>query len=112
MTCQEMATLMHHRLKLTIIIVNNERYGTIRAHQEREFPHRQSGTDLTIRIFAPSHVLLAQQAIGVENLGQFKSALSQCQNNRGVSFIEIKADPQFLAPGVLAPKILTSGKRL
>jgi len=45
MTVQELATAMQFRLSLTVILVNNSRLGTIRAHQEREYPDRVVGTN-------------------------------------------------------------------
>jgi acetolactate synthase-1/2/3 large subunit len=47
MTSQEMATAIAHGAKrLVSIVVDNGSYGTIRMHQEREYPGRVSGSDL------------------------------------------------------------------
>lgn len=46
MTGQEIATAMAHGGAPKIVISNNGIYGTIRTHQEREFPGRVSGTML------------------------------------------------------------------
>jgi len=47
MTMQEMATAIAHGAKrLVSIVVDNGSYGTIRMHQEREYPGRVSGSDL------------------------------------------------------------------
>jgi acetolactate synthase-1/2/3 large subunit len=47
MTGQEMATAIAHGAKrLVCIVVDNGTYGTIRMHQEREYPGRVSGSDL------------------------------------------------------------------
>lgn len=99
MTCQEMATIMHHDLKLTVIIVNNGRYGTIRAHQEREFPNKQSGTDLTNPDFCALAQSFGATSYKVEGIESFKSALAKTRADAGFSLIEIKADPSLLAPG-------------
>lgn len=63
MTCQELATACHHGLRLTVI--DTGRYETIRAHQEREFPDRVSGTALTTRISAPLRGPLGPMPRGV-----------------------------------------------
>ena len=47
MTGQEIATAVHHGIDPVIIIVNNNMYGTIRMHQERNYPGRTHATDLT-----------------------------------------------------------------
>ncbi len=46
MTGQELATAVQYGAKPKIVISDNGIYGTIRTHQERQFPHRVSGTDL------------------------------------------------------------------
>jgi acetolactate synthase-1/2/3 large subunit len=46
MTGGELATAMQHGAALKLIVSNNRSYGTIRLHQERDYPHRVSATDL------------------------------------------------------------------
>src|SRR5690606_1389268 len=46
MNGQELATAMQYDLPIVMIVVNNGMYGTIRMHQEREYPDRVSGTTL------------------------------------------------------------------
>jgi acetolactate synthase-1/2/3 large subunit len=52
MNGQELATAMQYGANIVIIVVNNNRYGTIRTHQERRFPNRVVGTELTNPNFA------------------------------------------------------------
>ena len=52
MTGQELATANRHGVKLICIVVDNASYGTIRMHQEREYPGRVSGSDLANPDFA------------------------------------------------------------
>ncbi|MGZ5216653.1 MAG: thiamine pyrophosphate-dependent enzyme, partial [Caldimonas sp.] len=53
MTGQEMATAVSHGAKtLVSILVDNGSYGTIRMHQEREYPGRVSGSELVNPDFA------------------------------------------------------------
>ncbi len=56
MTCQELATARQVGAKPVILVVNNGSYGTIRAHQERQYPGRVSGTDM----LSPDFVTLAR----------------------------------------------------
>ncbi len=100
MTCQEMATACHHGLRLTVIIINNSRYGTIRAHQEREFPGRVSGTDLINPDFCAFARSFGAHAEKVDNAGEFQQALAGARSRGGVNLIEVAADPTMLAPGV------------
>jgi len=46
MNGQELATAVQYKAGVVIIVFNNGMYGTIRMHQEREFPERVSGTEL------------------------------------------------------------------
>ena len=49
---QELATAMKYNLPIIILVVNNFMYGTIRMHQERNYPGRVYGTDLVNPDFA------------------------------------------------------------
>ncbi len=76
MTGQELATATGYGAKKLIsIVVDNGTYGTIRMHQEREYPGRVSGSDL----FNPDFVMLAQahnwQAQRVDRTEDFEPAL-------------------------------------
>ena len=46
MTCQELGTAMQAGAQPIVLVLDNGAYGTIRAHQEREYPGRVSGTTL------------------------------------------------------------------
>ena len=49
---QEFATAVQYRLPVIVVLLDNGMYGTIRMHQEREYPHRVSGTALQNPDFA------------------------------------------------------------
>jgi acetolactate synthase-1/2/3 large subunit len=76
MTGQELATATGYGAKRLIsIVVDNGTYGTIRMHQEREYPGRVSGSDL----FNPDFAALARaygwQAETIELTADFEPAL-------------------------------------
>src|SRR5258708_12871949 len=52
MNGQEIATAVQYELPIVFIVVNNGMYGTIRMHQEREYPPRVYGTALVNPDFA------------------------------------------------------------
>ena len=52
MNGQELATAAQYRLPVVFIVVNNGMFGTIRMHQEREYPERVHGTALENPDFA------------------------------------------------------------
>ncbi|WP_420861207.1 thiamine pyrophosphate-dependent enzyme [Algirhabdus cladophorae] len=99
MTCQEMATAAHHQLNLTVIVIDNARYGTIRAHQEREYPGRVSGTALTNPDFVAFAKSFGAKAERVHDLAAFKAALAKARSHKGVNLIDVPLGPEFLAPG-------------
>ena len=99
MTCQELSTAAHYGLNLTVIVVNNNRLGTIRAHQEREYPKRVSGTDLTNPDFCAFATSFGATAVKADTREAFKAAIAQARARRGLNLIEVTQDPHFLAPG-------------
>jgi len=99
MTCQELATAAHHGLRLTVIVVNNNRYGTIRAHQEAHYKGRISGTALTNPNFCAFARSFGAGAAHVSTLPEFQEALAQARARGGVNLIEVAQDEGILAPG-------------
>ncbi len=79
MNGQELATATGYGAKqLLSLVVDNGTYGTIRMHQEREYPARVSGSDL----FNPDFAMLAR-AYGwhgeyVDSTAGFEPALERC----------------------------------
>ena len=76
MNGQEFATAVQYDLPITIIINDNGLYGTIRMHQEREYPGRISATDLRNPDFAAyarafgGHGETVEQQLAVRQLRQ------------------------------------------
>ncbi len=99
MTCQELATAAHYSLNLIVIIINNGRFGTIRAHQEREYPGRVSATTLTNPDFSVFARAFGAHGRVANSLQRFKSELAEARARGGLSLIEVPQDPNFLAPG-------------
>ncbi|WP_158936328.1 thiamine pyrophosphate-binding protein [Burkholderia sp. S171] len=98
MTSQELATVRRHGLAIVFIVFNNGMYGTIRMHQESNYPGRPIGTDL----FNPDFVLYAQSfglhAERVEKTSDFPQALQRALAWDGSALIELKIDPEILTP--------------
>jgi acetolactate synthase I/II/III large subunit len=94
MTGQELATARQYGANVIVLLVNNGMYGTIRMHQEREFPTRVHGT----RLENPDFVALAQ-AFGctgerVTETGQFAGAFERALAAGRPALIELMIDPQ------------------
>ena len=94
MTGQELATAMRYNATPIIFVCNNNMYGTIRMHQEREYPGRISATTLT----NPDFVALAQSygAFGarIENADEFMDVWNAARESKRAALIEIKMDPR------------------
>ena len=82
MTGQELATATAHGAgrgagKLVIVVVDNGTYGTIRMHQERDYPARVSGTALTNPDFVQLALAYGWHAERVEATAQFEAAFGR-----------------------------------
>jgi acetolactate synthase-1/2/3 large subunit len=105
MCAQELATAMRYRLDPIILVVNNAMYGTIRAHQERAYPGRVSGTDLTnpdFVAFARSFGLAAER---VERTEDFAGAFARARGAGTAALIELVVDPEALTPSASLTEI-------
>lgn len=96
MNGQELATASQHGAKTIVVLLNNGMYGTIRMHQEREFPHHTSGSNLQ----NPDFVALAR-AYGYAGVRitrteefevEFKAALARSEG----TLIEVMLDPEVI----------------
>jgi len=98
MTCQELATAMQYEAPVVIVIVNNGMYGTIRMHQEREYPGRVVGTRLVNPDFAAFARSFGAHGETVASTEDFKPALARAMASGTSAVIEIKMDPEALTP--------------
>lgn len=90
MNGQELSTIHRYQLNVFVVIVNNQKYETIRKHQDRQYPGRVSGTDLE----NPDFVKLAESYGGVArrvaSAQEFDAALSELRPRDGLRVIEIE----------------------
>ena len=98
MTSQELATAIQYELPITIIVVNNGMYGTIRMHQEREYPRRVIGTRLVNPDFAAFAKSFGAHGELVERTEDFVAAFDRAQSSGRAAVIELKLDPEALTP--------------
>ncbi|MEP5937519.1 MAG: thiamine pyrophosphate-binding protein [Erythrobacter sp.] len=97
MNGQELATAVQHGCDMIVIIVDNGAYGTIRMHQEREFPTRISATQLTNPDFAALGVAYGAWSAKAETTEQFKAALLDAKARGGLRLIHCLIDIEQLA---------------
>jgi len=94
MTGQELATATGYGAqRLISIVVDNGIYGTIRMHQEREYPGRVSGSDLFNPDFVALAIAYGWKAARVETTDEFEPAFARALANATPTLIHIKLDP-------------------
>lgn len=98
MTGQELATAVQYGLNVIIIVVNNNMYGTIRMHQEREFPGRVHGTSLVNPDFAAFAKAFGAHGEIVEATEQFAPAFERALAAGKPALIEVRIDPEAITP--------------
>ena len=97
MNGQELATATQHGAKSIIVLLNNGMYGTIRMHQEREYPEHQSGS----RLQNPDFVALAR-AYGyagarITRTDEFEAQLLAALERAEGTVIEVMLDPEVIS---------------
>ncbi|MCB8835628.1 thiamine pyrophosphate-dependent enzyme, partial [Escherichia coli] len=84
---------------MLVIVVDNGAYGTIRMHQEREFPGRVAAT----RLSNPDFAMLARAygcwAETVERTEDFAPALERAVAARGVLMLHVRTDVEAITAG-------------
>ena len=97
MVSQELATVMQYGLPIITIVANNGTFGTIRMHQEREYPGRVVGTTLMNPDFAAMARSFGMEGVTVEATADFAPAFKAALASRKATLIEVKLDPEALA---------------
>ena len=97
MTGQELATAVQYGLPIVTIVANNGMYGTIRMHQEREYPSRVVGTTLVNPDFAAYARSFGADGYTVEATADFAPAFRAALASSKPAVIELKIDPEALA---------------
>jgi acetolactate synthase-1/2/3 large subunit len=98
MNGQEFATAVQYDLPIIVIVVNNGIYGTIRMHQEREYPGRVVATDLKNPDFAALARAYGGHGETVEATADFAPAFERARAAGKPAIIEIKLDPEAITP--------------
>ena len=98
MAGQELATAMQYELPIVVILVNNGMYGTIRMHQERQFPGRAVGTELANPDFtAYARAFGAHGELVTETAG-FPAAFERALGAGTSALLELRVDPDAINP--------------
>jgi acetolactate synthase-1/2/3 large subunit len=97
MTLNEMSTAIQQRAAVITVVANNGIYGTIRAHQERQYPARVSGTVLANPDFAALARAYGGHGETVELTEDFPAAFARAEASGLPAVIELKLDAEALS---------------
>jgi acetolactate synthase I/II/III large subunit len=110
MNGQELATAAHYGADVLVIVVDNQSYGTIRMHQEREYPERVSGTALNNPDFAALARAYGGWAETVETTENFGPTLDRALAENGIRLIHCKTDVEQISNATTISKLREKAK--
>jgi acetolactate synthase-1/2/3 large subunit len=96
MNGQELATAAQYDARVIFLVVNNGSYGTIRMHQERDYPARVYATSLVNPDFAALARAYGLHGERVERTADFMPAFERCQASGKASLIEVVLDTDLI----------------
>ena len=96
MNGQELATAVQHGAKTIIVLLNNGMYGTIRMHQEREYPNHASGSHLQNPDFAALACAYGYAGVRITHSEQFESELLAALARPQGTLIEVMLDAEVI----------------
>ena len=94
----EFATAVQYDIPVIVLVIDNGMYGTIRMHQERNYPHRVVGTDLKNPDFAAYATAFGGHGETVRTTAEFVPAFQRAQASGKPAIIHCYIDPQAITP--------------
>jgi acetolactate synthase-1/2/3 large subunit len=111
MNGQEFATAAQHGAAMVVLVVNNGMYGTIRMHQEREYPGRVSGTALANPDFAAYARAFGGYGETVARTEDFAPAFERALGSGKPALVELRIDPEAITPSATLSGIRAAASR-
>jgi acetolactate synthase-1/2/3 large subunit len=111
LTSQEFATAIQYDAPFVMIVVDNGVYGTIRMHQERDFPNRVIATDLLNPDFAALAVAHGGHGERVERTEDFAPAFERAVAANKPALLHLIVDPEASTTSKTLSEIRGTGKR-
>ncbi|MBG9387247.1 thiamine pyrophosphate-binding protein [Caenimonas aquaedulcis] len=96
MNGQELATAAQYGAKSIIVLLNNGMFGTIRMHQEREYPQRVAGTELANPDFAGLARAYGYAGVRITRTEEFEAELVAALERKQGTLIEVMLDPEVI----------------
>jgi acetolactate synthase-1/2/3 large subunit len=98
MNGQEFATAVQYDLPIVVLVIDNGMYGTIRMHQERDYPGRVSATDLKNPDFSAHARAFGGHGERVEADAEFGPALERALRSKKPAILHCLIDPEAITP--------------
>jgi acetolactate synthase-1/2/3 large subunit len=111
MNGQEFATAVQYGLPIIVLVADNGSYGTIRMHQEREYPGRVSATDLKNPDFAAYARAFGGYGATVGSTAEFPQAFEAARASRLPSILHLKIDVDAISPATTLSQIRAAALR-
>ncbi|WP_298926679.1 thiamine pyrophosphate-binding protein [uncultured Ramlibacter sp.] len=96
MNGQELATAVQHGAKSIVVLLNNGMYGTIRMHQEREYPTHVSGSQLSNPDFVALAKAYGYEGVRITRTAEFEPAFVAALERKQGTLIEVVLDPEVI----------------
>ena len=96
MNGQELATAVQYGAKSIIVLLNNGMFGTIRMHQEREYPRHVAGTELRNPDFAALARAYGYAGVRITKTAEFEPQLLAALARAEGTLIEVALDPEVI----------------
>jgi acetolactate synthase-1/2/3 large subunit len=110
MNGQELATAAQYGADLLVVLVDNGSYGTIRMHQEREYPERISATQLRNPDFAALARAFGGWAETIERTEDFAPALDRALERKGIRLLHCRTDIEQISNATTVSKLRAAAR--
>jgi acetolactate synthase-1/2/3 large subunit len=110
MNGQELATAAQYDADLLVLVIDNGSYGTIRMHQERDYPKRISATELENPDFAALARAYGGWAETIETTEQFTPALDNALKRKGIRLLHCKTDVEQISNATTITRLREKAK--
>jgi len=112
MNGQELATAVQYGLAIIFVVIDNGMYGTIRMHQEKNYPGRVAGTELANPDFAAVARAYGARGETIVATAEFAPAFERALASAGPALLHVKIDPQALTMNASLDDLRAQGRAL